>query len=469
MALTDQIRPDTGPATTGARARFYSTAWRWHFYAGLYVVPFLIMLAVTGLIMLYAAVIVGRDGEKITVIPLDTTLAVSAQAEAAQQAVPDGVLVRYMAPRSDDLAAVFRMDVADQALMVAVDPYRGDVLSVAPRRDALYDFVADIHGELLLGSTGDFLIEIAASLGMVLIATGLYLWWPRGTRLSQALVPQLRARGRRWWKSMHATIGVWSALLLAVFLVSGLSWAGVWGGKFVQAWSTFPAEKWGAPLSDLTHADMNHGDALEVPWALEQTPMPASGSQAGVEGLAPGMPVTIDSVVAFARSIGFDHRFQLDMPRDETGVWTIARDSMSNDSSDPTSDRTVHIDQYTGRILADVRFADYSIYGKGMAVGIAFHEGDMGLWNLVLNTVFCLSVVFLCVSGIVMWWMRRPAGAWRIVAPPLPRNIPLWRGAMMVGLVLAIVFPLAGLTLVTVFLIDRVLVAIAPAAKARLS
>ena len=30
-------------------SRFYLAAWRWHFYAGLYVVPFLIMLAVTGL------------------------------------------------------------------------------------------------------------------------------------------------------------------------------------------------------------------------------------------------------------------------------------------------------------------------------------------------------------------------------------------------------------------------------------
>ena len=77
----------------------------------------------------------------------------------------------------------------------------------------------------------------------------------------------------------------------------------------VQAWNTFPAEKWGAPLSDSTHADMNHGNTKEVPWGLEQTPLPESGSLAGVEAISG--KVDIDSVAAFARSLGFDGRFQI--------------------------------------------------------------------------------------------------------------------------------------------------------------
>ncbi len=78
--------------------RFYTTAWRWHFYAGLYVAPFLIMLAVTGLLMLWSAVLVGRDGEKIySVAPQATTVAVSAQAAAAEAAVTGGKAVQYPA------------------------------------------------------------------------------------------------------------------------------------------------------------------------------------------------------------------------------------------------------------------------------------------------------------------------------------------------------------------------------------
>lgn len=32
------------------------SVWRWHFYAGLYSIPFLIMLAITGLMMLYSPI-----------------------------------------------------------------------------------------------------------------------------------------------------------------------------------------------------------------------------------------------------------------------------------------------------------------------------------------------------------------------------------------------------------------------------
>ena len=32
---------------------FYNLAWRWHFYAGLFVIPFMILLSVTGIIYLF--------------------------------------------------------------------------------------------------------------------------------------------------------------------------------------------------------------------------------------------------------------------------------------------------------------------------------------------------------------------------------------------------------------------------------
>lgn len=117
----------------------------------------------------------------------------------------------------------------------------------------------------------------------------------------------------------------------------------------------------------------------EVPWALEQTLMPQSGSQAGIVGLPEDVPVVLECVVAFGRAIGFKDRFQVAFPADENGVWTLSQDSMSYDSQNPTADRTVHVDQYSGKILASVSYDDYSMLGKFMAVGIALHEGQMGL------------------------------------------------------------------------------------------
>ena len=458
----------TSAQPKGGVNKLYFAAWRWHFYAGLYVIPFFIMLAATGLLMLWLAFLDGRDGERYAVTQLDTPISVSQQAQAAVDTVADGELKTYIAPRAPDLAAVFRVDGADGPIMVAVDPYTGDVLADYARRQGLYDLADNIHGSLLLGVTGDRMIEIAASLGMVLVATGLYIWWPRGEQSwRRALIPTF-GRGRSLWKSLHGVVGIWSSIFLLFFLVSGLSWAGVWGEKMMQAWNQFPAEKWGAPLSDQTHASMN-GGIKEVPWALELTPMPASGSVAGEAGIDPSNPLTLDTVDRFAREIGFTERYQLSLPQGATGVWTLSHDSMSNDGPNPTADRTVHVDRYSGNILADVRYEDYSPFAKFMAVGIALHMGTMGLWSVLANTVFCLAVIFLSVSAIVLWWKRRPAGVSRLAAPPMPKDMPLWQGAVLVGLAVSMAFPLAGLTLLAVLTLDALILSRAPKLKQMLT
>ncbi|OZG71373.1 hypothetical protein BTA51_20720 [Hahella sp. CCB-MM4] len=449
--------------------KFYRAVWRWHFYAGLYVIPFLCVLAVTGLMMLWTSVIDGRDGEKAYAVqPKGDPIAVSMQAETAVSSIPGGVLKKYIGPLDVDGAALFRVDMGDEALMVAVNPYTGEHIDTWSRRAGLYDLANDIHGSLLIGDVGDRLIEIAAGLGVVLIVSGLYLWWPRnGASFAETLIPDLRLRGRALWKTLHQSIGFYISAVLLVFLLSGLSWSGIWGEKFVQAWSTFPAEKWdNVPLSDDIHASMNHGAIKEVPWALEQTPMPESGSVAGVTGMPTGTPISLDTVVAFGYTVGFgERRFQVNLPQGEGGVWTLSQDSMSDDTTNPSSDRTMHLDRYTGKILADVKYEDYSPGGKVMAVSIAFHEGDMGIWNIALNTIFCLSVIFVCVSGVVMWWKRRPAKAGRLVAPPMPIDMPLWKGAICIGLALCLAFPLAGIAVLVILAMDMLVLQRIPPLK----
>lgn len=449
--------------------RFYFVAWRWHFYASLYVIPFLIMLASTGLIMLWIAFLSGLNDEKMIVPIGKAPMAVASLQTLAEAAVPGGKAAQYLAPLAADHAAVFKVTASGAQTAVVINPYTGAVLQMAPWGAGWYDFVTDIHGSLLIGATGDRLIEIAASLGMVLLASGIYLHWPRnGTTWAATLVPNLAAKGRAFWKSLHGVVGFWMSLVMLAFLVSGLSWSGIWGETIVQAWSTFPAEKWDAvPLSDETHINMNHGATKEVPWALEQTPMPMSGSHAGHMGI--DGPMTLDSVTAFAHSLGFNGRYQISLPADTEGVWTISHDSMSNDGPDPWGDRTLHIDQYTGKVLADVRFADYSAYAKMMAIGVAFHEGDMGVWNLILNTTFCLSMIFLPISGLIMWWKRRPQNALRLAAPPRPVDVPLWKGAVLLMSAIGLAFPLAGATLLGILALDWLIIRRIPHLKRALS
>ena len=53
-----------------------------------------------------------------------------------------------------------------------------------------------------------------------------------------------------------------------------------------------------------------------------------------------------------------------------------------------------------------------------------------------------------------MWWKRRPAHAGRLAAPPMPKELPLWQGAVLVGLGVSMAFPMAGLALLAVLSVD---------------
>jgi len=451
--------------------RFHLLAWRWHFYAGLYVVPFLLMLAITGLVMVFFTGFQHRLGMTIHVAPQAQTASVTAQAQAVLARLPGAQLKDYLAPKSATAPAWFSVQVDGRVESVAVNPYTAEVVRTVDKESTVFAWAEKIHGTLLIGDVGDRLIEIAAGLGIVLIVTGVYMAWPRGqTGWLQVLVPDLKASGRAWWKSLHVSVAFWMGLVLAFFLVTGLAWAGIWGGKFVQPWGSFPASKWdNVPTSDATHASLSTPGLKEVPWGLELTPLPASGSAAGQPGIAAGQPVNLETVNAYARRIGFSGQYRVAVPQDETGVYTVSADSMGGDLTDPTGDRYVHIDRHTGRVLAEVSFADYSPMAKFMAIGIALHQGDMGPWSAWLNVVFCLAVVFLCVSGVVMWWQRRPANAGRLVAPRAPANAALWKSGAGVMLLVALAFPLSGAVLLAVLLLDGLLLSRVPALRQRLN
>lgn len=454
-----------------SHSSFHAVAWRWHFYAGLYVVPFLLMLALTGLVMVFFTGFQTRLGPVVTVNPMDhAPLPVSAQAKAVLELRSQATLREYIAPVTPDRASWFVVARDGTTEAVAVDPYTAQVLQLVDKDRTWFAWAEKIHGTLLLGDVGDRLIEIAAGLAIVMVVTGFYLWWPRGgTRWAQVLLPDLRLKGRLCWRSLHASLGFWLGAVLLVFLLTGLSWTGVWGAKFAQPWGSFPAAKWDAvPLSDATHATLNAGGTHEVPWGLAQTPLPASGSPGGAVGVPAGQPVDLDSVAALAKQLGFTGQHHIQLPQGDTGVYTLSADTMSGDLGRPTQDRTVHVDRYTGRVLAEAAYADYPLLAKAMAVGIALHQGDLGLWNAVLNVLFCLAIVFLCVSGIVMWWKRRPKGSWRLVAPPAPRDPSLWKGGALVMCALALAFPLSGAVLLGVLLLDWLVVSRLPALRAAL-
>ncbi|NAZ69401.1 PepSY-associated TM helix domain-containing protein [Vibrio toranzoniae] len=475
-------------ATTGSETNIkskerhkilYFLTWRWHFYAGLFVIPFMLMLSITGLVMLFDDEIeLAFHHDAIEIVVSGEPVKVSQQLTAVQLQYPQGSVTQFAPSKVPGLANRFSVSLEDgTSVFATVNQYTGEVVGEVPRSESLYELANDIHGTLLIGDWGDYLIEVAISLSILLLVSGIYLWLPRDNA-SRAGFLKLRVLSgpRVLLRDLHANIGGTLSLILLLFILSGLAWTGFWGGKLVQAWSTFPAQMWDdVPLSDKTHASLNHGSEEDLPWNLEQTPLPLSQDKPAEhvhqveeaseahdhskmgedhsQHVLSASSFTIDDVIQKARSLGFT-QYKVNLPRSETSVYTVTANTMGGDIVDPTQDRTTHLDQYSGRTLGEVTWQDYNFIAKTLAVGISLHQGDICIINKLLNALFCLAFVVVSVTGGVMWWMRRPSGQSKLGTPPKFGDSGLWKAGLVTVVVVSVLFPLAGVTIVTAMLLD---------------
>lgn len=449
--------------------RFYRTVWRWHFYAGIFVIPFLLILAITGIIYLFKPqldAVMYRD--RLFVQPVSVTVSYTQQLQAAQRAYPDANVNKFTPNVASNRSAEVELTTAnEQTLTVFVNPYTGKVLGDRDENHNLQAYARKLHGELMIGKVGDYLVELAACWALVLLLTGLFLWIPRQKfSVWGTLLPRLGSKNRRvFWRDLHAVPGFYGLLLIGFLVLTGLPWSGFWGETFAQVWSRFPAQMWDdVPKSTVLTGSLNQQGFQVVPWAVEQLPMPLSyvSDTHHTHSTTPNTvsdSVSLDSVIATAQSKGAPPGFTVSFPKEPAGVFTV---SASPDN--PAQEMTLHIDRYSGEVLAAVGWQDYGFVPKVVEWGIAVHMGKyFGLGNQLLMLFACLVIIVLCVSGIALWWLRRPVG--RIGAPPLPAYVQQWKAPLAIVAVLGIAFPLVGFSLLTVLLLDYLIISRIPVLK----
>lgn len=121
--------------------------------------------------------------------------------------------------------------------------------------------------------------------------------------------------------------------------------------------------------------------------------------------------------------------------------------------SDPRGERTLHIDQYNGAVVKDIRYVDYCPVAKAISYGTSLHMGRyFGIANQILCAAISLGLMGLAATGFIMWIRRKPTRA--LGAPSHPAALPPMR-AWVAGLgLLGLVFPMTGVTLLLVWLVD---------------
>ncbi|TJZ54060.1 PepSY domain-containing protein [Streptomyces piniterrae] len=407
---SDNDSPRPNSSRQGVRALLA----RLHFYAGVFVAPFLILAALTGLAYAFAPQLDQLVySDQLTVEKVEgRPHPLADQVAAARADHPEGTLDSVITPADPEETTRVVLavpELGEKQRTVFVDPYTNEVkgaLTTSFNSTPVTTWLGDLHRNLHLGEPGRLYSETAASWLWVIAAAGLVLWLSRARarrakRIRRALLPDRSARGVRRTRSWHAATGVWVALGLFFLSATGLTWSNYAGARFE------------------TLLDKVHSRTPELNTSLASAPGGTQG-QHGHHGGSGSSKQSVDPVsdigpvLATARQAGLTGTVKLTPPADEHSAWSVAQ----NDKVWPVHLDQVAVDADKREVTAANRWSDYPLLAKLTKLGIQAHMGVLfGLANQLLLAATAIGLLFITVMGYRMWWQRRPTRA--------DRNAPL--------------------------------------------
>lgn len=466
-----------------------------HFWVGLFVAPVLIVLAGTGLIILYTQPLdQWLNGDLTTVDPQAASVSLDAQIATAREQVGSDMVLDAVTPpaapeRSTrvgflpaELPAVGERNVTQ----VFVDPYTGNYLGQHRELDGLVGWANQLHrvfgnegptvalpalGHLISPSAypepsmrvgiGNLIIEMTAVWVLVLAASGIYLWWPRAIeRGKPRLAVRWRRGGRIRWRDLHASTGILLSVVLICYIVSGLTWSRYWGENWRAVTSTVtPSTEIDAPS---TAAEVGDFDRLgrRIAWADKEDPVYASTSSGPVSA-----SLGFADIDGIAKAENMIPGYSIMPPSDITvdGETTYGSYTVVNHWPQRLSEqRSLYLDQFTGQTIANATADQDGALSRITGWGVNMHMGTQyGILTRILATVFCLGLLTSITTATLMWWKRRPTGSTGLPgrsSETVRSNTP--RGAVVaVGVIataLAVLYPSFGATLIVVLIAESI-------------
>jgi uncharacterized iron-regulated membrane protein len=477
-------RPDRRRQASG---RFLRRIWRTHFYAAVIAAPVLILFAITGLGILYTQPIQNVTLADKLIVPVgEEQVPYLDQLATAQAEFPELSLTQIVPPAAPDRASLFEFTDGDALYkQVFVDPYTGEVTGTMTTGDDIIGLANRLHGNLNNESVtvtlpnmawvidrdaertidiplGDVVLEIATIWALVLSLTGLYLWWPRRSQRKPLLKVRWSKGGRLRWRDLHSTSGVLLSAILLLFILSGMTWSNYWGNAwYTAADKATPNAEFLEPISTPVSKGSLNRVGNRITWAEQGDLIP--GSAVPTDGTAPA-PINLETVIAIAQEEGMLPGYSIVTPFDDTegdepvyGTYQLSN-PWPNKQQDS---RTVYLDQFTGRTLAESTAEDWGMVQRVTDYTVELHMGtQLGIVTRILATLGCLAIIVSLVSSVVMWWKRRPRGSAGLPPRQQHRTNRGRAGLGVIALAIGLIFPLWGISLIAVIVIDVVVDAV---------
>ncbi|MBE9461395.1 PepSY-associated TM helix domain-containing protein [Dyadobacter subterraneus] len=330
--------------------------------------------------------------EEKAVLPLSTLLSI------AEKAVDNKSVTRVEISSQPDRTYMFRSQKLDPEGLtywdyykyyyrVYVNSYTGKVVKVENTKYEFFQLVLGLHMRMLFGEkVGHFVVGGAVLMFVILLFSGLVLWWPKKWTKSgreKSFHVKWDASSKRVNYDLHNVLGFYACIFLLVTSLSGLVWVFEWmenSARFI-ANGAQKVEKTKPILSDTTF----------------------SGSGSGV-----------DKAFLTARKRNPEaYSYLINFPPKANGTINISAYMKNWNRYDRTQE---NYDRYTGKLLRGASFAALNGGDQIYQLNYDLHTGSvMALPGKILTFFASLIAASLPVTGFVIWWGRGKKKEKRIV------------------------------------------------------
>jgi len=341
-----------------------------HLIVALAAGAFLAVFGITGSIMAFEPELDHLFHARLSYVsPRGTPKPLAELGSAAASAMHGERVTGYLLSVSPGLS----YQVALRGHSVFVDQYTGEVLGV---REPGPDFLARVHQlhlRLLIqnpSDTGKAIMTWAGAGLLVLLLSGLYLWWP----LKRFTI---RSRGgRRFWFDIHNAAGIFSFVFLLALAATGILIG--FDDRF-------------APLIyKLTRS---------APQLMYTRP-PSFEVNPGTKPIGPDRAIEIARATLPGAS-----PISVNVPS-STGVYSIS--ARYPEDLTPGGRSRIVIDQYSGAVLAAEGSRTAPAGSRTITLNRAIHTGDVfGMPSKIVMSLASMAVVVQLVSGLLLWWRKR--------------------------------------------------------------
>ena len=353
-----------------------------HWLVGISVGVLLAMMGLTGAIMSFQDPILealNADARKVEVKGERLAMPIILQhAEAEAQRI--GARVRTVTvPQNADGAARVLMLSGPGEVVRYINPYTGEWQVGGASGEKFFELVEEVHRGLITDRlageyVGRRILDASAILLIGMVATGLYLRWPRRTTNWRAwFVVDRRLRGRGFLYSLHAVIGTYVLPLLLLSALTGLYFAYEWYGSILERMAGVP------PVAE----EKMEGKPLVAP--------------------------DIDKVwSAFTQATASVHAGQVSLRLPKEAEEPLRIQYLDADAPHMTALNTIKIDPTNSQLLTHERYADKQTGARLLSSMLVIHKGSyFGVIGSLLMMVSSLALPLFVVTGWMMYLDRR--------------------------------------------------------------